>query len=91
MARNQTLVNQAQLACVLERYRLAQGKFPASLDALTPRFIERLPHDLIGGQPLKYRTEGGAYLLYSIGWNEKDDGGIPGKTRDEGDWIWELQ
>jgi hypothetical protein len=91
MARNQTLVNQAQLACVLERYRLAQGQFPVTLDALTPRFIERLPHDLIGGQPLKYRTEGGAYVLYSVGWNEKDDGGIPGNTRDEGDWVWGLQ
>jgi len=90
-ARNQTLVNQAQLACALERYRLAQGQYPASLDALTPHFIESLPHDLIGGQPLNYRTQAAAYVLYSVGWNEKDDGGIPGKTREEGDWVWGLR
>ena len=91
-ARNQTLVNQALLACALERYRLAQGQYPESLDALTPRFIEKLPHDLIGGQPLKYRlTHGGGYLLYSIGWDEKDNGGVPGKSREQGDWIWKLR
>ena len=90
-ARNQTLVNQAMLACVLERYRLASGQYPETLDALTPRFIEKLPHDLIGGQPLKYRrTDGAGYLLYSVGWDEKDDGGVPGKSREEGDWVWEL-
>ncbi len=92
VAQKQTLVNQARLACALERYRLAQGHYPESLDALTPRFIEKPPHDLIGGQPLKYRrTNGGGYLLYSVGWDEKDSGGVPGKSREEGDWVWELR
>ena len=91
-ARNQTLVNQSRVACVLERYRLSQGQYPETLDALTPRFAAELPHDLIGGQPLKYRlTPGGGCLLYSVGWNEKDDGGVPGKSMEEGDWVWELR
>jgi hypothetical protein len=91
LARHQTLVNQARLACALERYRLAQGQYPETLDALTPRFIERLPHDLIGGQPLKYqRLDTTRYRLYSIGWNEKDDGGLPGPSREDGDWVWEM-
>jgi len=91
LARNQTLADQARLACVLERYRLAQGQYPETLDALAPRFIERLPYDLIGGQPLKYqRTHGGGYILYSVGWDEKDNGSILGRTREEGDWVWEI-
>jgi hypothetical protein len=90
-AANQAQVDQAQLACALETYRFAQGCYPESLDALAPQFVERLPHDLIGGQPLKYRrTDNGGYLLYSIGWDEKDDGGIPGKTKEDGDWVWEI-
>jgi hypothetical protein len=90
-ARNQTLVNQAQVACVLDRYRLAQTHYPETLDALTPQFVQRLPHDLIGGQPLKYRRTGAeGFLLYSVGWNEKDDGGVPGKSREEGDWVWGI-
>ena len=51
---------------------------------------EKLPHDIIGGQPLKYhRTADARFVLYSVGWNEKDDGGVPGKAGAEGDWVWE--
>lgn len=46
-------------------------------DALAPQFIIKLPHDVINGQPLKYRrTDDGSFILYSMGWNEKDDGGF---------------
>jgi hypothetical protein len=91
LAYNQTLANEAQIVCALERYHLAQGEYPKTLDALTPKFIEKIPHDIIGGQPLHYRrTDDGKFLLYSIGWNEKDDAGSPGTLTDvkNGDWIW---
>jgi hypothetical protein len=92
-AHNQAAVNQACVACALERYRLALGQYPEALDALVPRFIEKIPRDLIGGQPLKYRREAdGTFLLYSIGWNEKDDGGVPGQGNSyntDGDWVWQ--
>jgi hypothetical protein len=90
-AYNQTLVNEAQIVCALERYHLANGEYPATLDVLMPQFIEKLPHDIIGGQPLHYhRTDDGKFLLYSVGWNEKDDGGLPGTLADvtKGDWVW---
>lgn len=88
---NQTMVNEAQIACALERYHFAHGEYPKTLDALTPQFIEKLPHDIIGGLPLHYhRTANEKFLLYSVGWNEKDDGGAPGTLSDSenGDWVW---
>ena len=91
-AYNQTMVNEAQIVCALQRYQLAHGEYPASLESLVPQFIEQLPHDIIGGQPLHYRrTEDGKFLLYSIGWNETDDGGVPGTLADvkNGDWVWQ--
>jgi len=89
LAHNQTLVNEAQIACALERYRLANGGYPESLDALMPQFIQKLPHDIIGGQPLHYRrTDNGKFLLYSVGWNETDDGGTASDKMDQGDWVW---
>jgi hypothetical protein len=89
MARNQTLANEAFVACWLERYRLAHGQYPETLEALVPQFAEKLPHDIVGGQPLKYhRTADGQFVLYSVGWNETDDGGVPGKTTPDGDWVW---
>ena len=92
----QTSVDAAALACALERYRLAQGQFAESLDALTPRFMAKPPHDIVNGEPLKYRRSAdGQYVLYSVGWNAKDDGGVVGMTKSdegvdfkEGDWVW---
>jgi hypothetical protein len=85
----------ARVACALERFRLAHGNYPETLDALPPQFIEKLPHDIINGQPLHYRrTEDGKFVLYSVGWDEKDDGGKIVFTksgsvdREKGDWVW---
>jgi len=88
----QTAFNQAAIACALERYRLANGHFPEALEALAPKFISRLPDDVLTGEPYKYRlTADGRFVLYSIGWNEKDDGGVPGRhlfDDEQGDWVW---
>jgi hypothetical protein len=90
----QTATDQAAIACALERYSLANGQFPENLQALVPRFSARLPNDVITGESFKYRrTDDGRFVLYSVGWNEKDDGGVPGKTlfdETEGDWVWEY-
>jgi hypothetical protein len=38
--------------------------------------MQKMPHDLITGAPLIYRrTPDGQFILYSVGWNEKDGGG----------------
>jgi hypothetical protein len=89
-AHNQTLVNEVQIVCALERYHLATGQYPETLDALAPQFIETIPHDIIGGDSLIYRpTIGGKFLLYSVGWNETDDGGKDGGTDfTKADWVW---
>ena len=90
----QTASDQAALACALERYRVANEQFPEKLEALVPKFISQLPRDVLGGEPYKYRrTNDGQYVLYSLGWNEKDDGGVPGPTLfhdKEGDWVWQF-
>jgi hypothetical protein len=72
----QTGVNLGFVACALERYRLAHGEYPEKLGSLVPTFAEKLPDDVVSGKPLLYRRgEGRSYVLYSLGWNEKDDGG----------------
>jgi hypothetical protein len=90
----QVEADQVALACALERYRLAEGRFPETLEALAPRFMGQVPNDVITGQPYKYRlTADGRYVLYSVGWNGKDDGGVPGESlfdREKGDWVWEY-
>ena len=91
-ARNQVSVRQAMLACALERYRLAHHDYPETLAALTPQFIDRIPLDIVNGQPMRYRRNSdGQFVLYSIGWNETDDGGVTAKSAADGDWVWEGQ
>jgi len=96
-AYGQNAANLARTAIALERYRLAHGTYPESLDVLAPQFIAKVPHDVIGGQPLKYRRESnGQFVLYSVGWNETDDSGevvfrkgsTPGVDINQGDWVW---
>ncbi len=94
VAFQQTCLDETGVACALERHRLAVGELPETLAALCPRFLEPIPHDLIGGQPLKYRREGGAgFVLYSVGWNETDDGGTAYKSglpeQSQTDWVWQ--
>jgi hypothetical protein len=81
----QSSVYLARTASALERYRLAHGEYPESLDALAPQFIAQVPHDVIDGGPLHYRRDppsqssgaaSGQFVLYSVGWNETDDGGV---------------
>lgn len=93
----QTAVNLARVAMALERYRLAHGEYPQSLETLAPAYLDKVPHDIIGGQPLHYRrTTDGQFVLYSVGWNETDDGGVVvlGKNSTsevnlrQGDWVW---
>lgn len=87
----------ARVACGLERYRLANQKYPATLAELAPKFIDSVPHDICNGEPLHYRVEAdGNYTLYSVGFNGTDDGGkIVMKAGSDtaidpkqGDWVW---
>ncbi len=96
-AQAQVWVDEARIACALERYRLARGVYPGSLDALAPAYIDALPHDIMNGQPYHYQLRpDGTYLLYSVGWNQIDDGGKVVFKKDaptqidytQGDWVW---
>jgi hypothetical protein len=96
-AYGQNSANLARTAIALERYRLDHGQYPASLDALAPLFGEKTLHDVISGEPLHYDVNAyGHFVLYSVGWNETDDGGKVVSQKGSaapvdinlGDWVW---
>ncbi|MCS7309860.1 MAG: hypothetical protein NZ741_06525 [Armatimonadetes bacterium] len=70
----QTRLRLLYTALRLEEFRKARGRYPASLGELgsSPHFI-----DPFSGKPFVYRAQGNAYMLYSVGPNGADDGGIP--------------
>ena len=79
------------IAIACKRYEAAKGKLPASLDDLAAtNLLSPLPVDPFGGQPYHYVLKDTGALIYSIGMNMKDDGGVRGKYRPEGDIVFEL-
>lgn len=92
-AERQVALDEAFIVCALERYRIANKVYPDSLNLLMPAYAAKLPNDIFTGQLLRYRRDGGSFLLYSVGWNGTDEGGVmamDGKNRDlmKGDWPW---
>lgn len=67
----------------LERFRLRTGDYPAALAQLVPSQLKELPIDPWSGNPLCYKrihpaadAQHRAFLLYGVGANLTDDGGI---------------
>jgi hypothetical protein len=89
-AYHQAYAREALRCCAIERFRLKHGRIPEDLNELVPEVVGKLPCDPVNGLPLRYERRGeGGYLLYSIGWNERDYGGVQRKKyREEGDWVW---
>lgn len=76
----------ALVAIALARHRLAHGQLPASLDELVPGYLPRKPVDPMDGQSLRYRPNpDGTFLLYSAGFNGRDDGGVRSSWNGEED------
>ena len=68
----------------IELYREKHAQLPDSLDRLIPRFLPAIPEDLMDpGRPIKFIRTGDGYLLYSVGSDGDDDGGIPADPLDD--------
>ncbi len=98
-SQGQVQLDENRIVCGLERYRLAHGAYPEKLEALVPACIDELPHEVMNGEPYHYQLNAdGTFLLYSVGWNLKDDGGkLIFKQNgtnmidyENGDWVWPM-
>ena len=63
------------LGLALRAYQFAQGRYPETLDALVPEYVEAIPLDFATGAPLKYERRGDGVVVYSVGPDGEDDGG----------------
>lgn len=99
-ARLETLRRLGLTAVALARYRLANGKVPATLEELVPRYLPEVPRDPFDARPLRYRAlPDGTYKLWSIGSDGKDNLGdarppnalgAPANIEQGQDWVWPI-
>jgi hypothetical protein len=91
VTRSDAVVDLTRVAAALAACRAAAGTataYPARLDDLVPRYLDRLPTDPFSGGPFVYERRGAGYLLYSIGPNGRDDGGTDYSTPIvAGEWV----
>jgi hypothetical protein len=68
----------ATAACVAAlRYRNDNAKWPETLDALVPKYIDAVPIDPFTGKALVYKVSKDGIMAYSVGPNLVDDEGRP--------------
>lgn len=66
----------AEVAVAATRMRLEEGRLPATLSELVPRYLPAGPRDLFdAGEPLRLTRTDDALTIYSVGPNGTDDGG----------------
>ena len=65
----------SRIAVAVERFRRDRGNVPSALSDLVPQYLNDVPVDPFTGRPLLFRLSADAYTIYSVGPNQKDDGG----------------
>ncbi len=65
-----------QTHLAIRLFQLDENRLPESLDALVPKYLQSVPQDPFATGSLTYRLSDEGYVLYSVGKNRQDDGGI---------------
>lgn len=80
--RHQALLRTMLLAVAAERYRVQHKQWPDKLDDLiSAKLIDKLPLDPFDGQPLRWKVTEEGRVIYSVGKDRTDDGGVDLKLK----------
>lgn len=66
----------ARTALAIEQCRATQGQLPDSVAELVPKYLPQLPPDPFDGKALRYRKQVTGYVVYSVGPDRVDGGGL---------------
>ena len=64
------------VATALAFHEAQKGRFPTKLADLTPKYLKTVPTDRFSGKAMIYKRQDKGCIVYSVGMNLKDDGGI---------------
>ncbi len=78
--RNQAFLATTEVFLAAERYRIATGKWPGSIDELSPKYLQAIPRDPYNGGPLGYRIDSDRLIVHTVGPDLRDNGGAYERT-----------
>jgi hypothetical protein len=85
-ARSDAQARMARIALALYLCRSDNGSYPPTLDALSPDYLPSPQLDPFDGKPLRYKPSESGFLIYSVGEDQGDDGGVS-----PSDIVWEHE
>ncbi len=71
----EAVMGAARISLACKIYMNQHGHLPDNILALVPDILEEAPLDPFSGKPFVYKLQEGGFIVYSIGSNEKNDGG----------------
>lgn len=77
------------VAFAVAAYHAEHGEYPPDLRALVPAYLDGLPTDFATGELPVYKVEDGAAIVYSLGTDLEDDGGVDDPN--EGDIVFRIE
>jgi hypothetical protein len=96
--RAQANMRSALAVLAIERYRLEHGAWPDSLaDVVKAGLLDAVPLDPIDGQPLRYKRLADGVVVYSVGMDGVDNGGMINRENpltpgsDLGVRLWDVE
>lgn len=90
-ARNKALLGAAQIGLANRIYKQEHGEYADTLSQLTPEILPALPLDPFIGKDYVYRKMETGFIVYSVGEDLTDDGGIEKGTSGRPDIVWEVK
>ena len=89
-------MDQFQIALALNLHREEHGKYPRALEQLAGVVDWPIPQDIFSGEPFGYRRDGDGYVLWSVGPDLHDDGGVSADEAganwfEDSDIVWRVE
>ena len=76
----------------VKRYRMEKGSYPPDFEALVREgYLAKTTMDLYSDASLVYRPTADGFTLYSVGCDFTDDGGEPGRDKEDRPKLWGVK
>jgi hypothetical protein len=79
--RDRAVLRGALIALALERFRLAEKRWPEDLKELVPAYLPAVPRDPFDGREMRYRRLPDGAIVYSVGPDGRDNGGAQNREK----------